>query len=517
MRIPRILVMDPSETVRSHYLEALTAQGLQAEGCATAAATLTRHEGLVADVVVVDCPVDDLEAEQLVRDLLNIPSSRAGIIKLRSDGPVESADHEPRVKILAKPDDPAVLVHEVLGLLQGTATEAAARVSDATPTVLIVDDSPTFRMAMRGLLAPHWNIIEAASGVEAVLRVATTAVDAVLLDIGLPDIRGTEVCREIRLKEQSRTLPIIMLTAADDDEIVLASFEAGADDYVVKGCRSEVLLARIGSHVRRRRTELAMHQAALDLRTAEAVSAVRADLLAQVNRQAEELQRINEELERFAAVAAHDLQEPLRLITNYLDLLQRRYAERFDGKAREYFSVVTNGALRMRSLIQSFLDFSKVDQLKGGMGEVESAGALEDALTNLAEKIRESGAVVTAGPLPNVHSSRILLSQLFQNLIGNGIKFSARQPAIAISAVDQGDEWHFAVTDNGIGIPVGDRHRLFKTFQRLHRPEEYAGTGIGLATCKKIVGLHGGRIWIESSVGVGSTFFFSLPKSGGNA
>jgi PAS domain S-box-containing protein len=225
-----------------------------------------------------------------------------------------------------------------------------------------------------------------------------------------------------------------------------------------------------------------------------------------------ELARSNAELEQFAYVASHDLQEPLRAVASTIQLLQKRYTGRLDDRADEFIKHAVEGATRMQTLIHDLLAFSQVGTQGQPAQPTDSTAALTRALANLAVVIRESGAVISHDPLPTVKADAGQLVQLFQNLIGNAIKFrSDKAPAIHIGAERQKGDWLFIVRDNGIGIEAQYFERIFVVFQRLHTRREYQGTGIGLAICKKIVDRHGGRIWVESEAGQGSSFYFTLP------
>lgn len=226
----------------------------------------------------------------------------------------------------------------------------------------------------------------------------------------------------------------------------------------------------------------------------------------------DELRRSNAELEQFAYVASHDLQEPLRAIAGMVRLLQRRYQGQLDAQADEYIGHAVEAAMRMQALINDLLAYSRVDRMGKPFGRVQTVACLEAAIANLGAAVSESGATITWGPLPAVSADATQLTQLFQNLIGNSIKFrSSQPPAIQVSAQRSGDGWHFSVSDNGIGIEPQYFERIFLIFQRLHTYREYSGTGIGLAICRKIVERHGGTIWVESEPGQGSTFHFTLP------
>jgi light-regulated signal transduction histidine kinase (bacteriophytochrome) len=233
----------------------------------------------------------------------------------------------------------------------------------------------------------------------------------------------------------------------------------------------------------------------------------------QLTEQAEELRRSNRDLEQFAYVASHDLQEPLRKIASFTQLLQKRYGGQLDERADQYIDFAVDGAKRMQRLIQDLLGFSRVGRVGGEVVDVDLAQALAEATGNLDEAIAESGAVVTHDELPVVRGEAPLLVQLFQNLVGNAVKFHHpdRPPRVHVSAERVGDAWQLECRDNGIGIDDQYADRVFVIFQRLHPKDVYDGTGIGLALCKKIVEFHGGRIWIESHDGDGTSIRWTLP------
>ena len=232
---------------------------------------------------------------------------------------------------------------------------------------------------------------------------------------------------------------------------------------------------------------------------------------------AENLRRSNLELEQFAYVASHDLQEPLRMVTSYTQLLEKRYKGKLDADADEFIGYAVDGANRMRRLIDDLLSYSRVTRRGNPFRPIESELALDVALKNLQMSIEENDAVVTHDQLPEVMADEGQLVQLLQNLIGNAIKFHSKEPPrVHVSAKHyQETEYLFSVQDNGIGIDHQYFDRLFKIFQRLHTKEEYPGTGIGLALCKRIVERHGGRIWLESQPGKGTTMYFTLNNKKG--
>ena len=232
-----------------------------------------------------------------------------------------------------------------------------------------------------------------------------------------------------------------------------------------------------------------------------------------LRRAAEELARSNKDLEQFAYVASHDLQEPLRMVTGFVQLLQQKYGGRLDADAEQYIAFAVDGAKRMHTLINDLLTYSRVGARGKEPAPTDAGASLQRALDNLQASIHETGAEISHGELPIVRADGTQLTQLFQNLIGNAVKFrGAAPPKIHIDARRDGDAWRFSVRDNGIGIDPKSQERIFQVFQRLHSRQEYPGTGIGLAICQRIVERHGGRIWVESAPGEGATFHFTLPE-----
>ncbi|MCK2213101.1 ATP-binding protein [Actinomadura sp. ATCC 31491] len=231
--------------------------------------------------------------------------------------------------------------------------------------------------------------------------------------------------------------------------------------------------------------------------------------------QAEELRRSNGELEQFAYVASHDLQEPLRKVASFTQMLEQRYGPQLDGRARQYIHYAVDGAKRMQLLINDLLDFSRVGRVTGEKTVTDSGAALDRALDNLSAVLEDTGATVTRDELPQVRGNRTQLTQLFQNLIENAVKFRSEEPPrVHVAARRRGEVWEFACSDNGIGVEPRYADRIFLIFQRLHPRDVYPGTGIGLALCRKIVEYHGGQLWLDDTgPGGGATFRWTLPAA----
>jgi len=226
----------------------------------------------------------------------------------------------------------------------------------------------------------------------------------------------------------------------------------------------------------------------------------------------DELRRANDDLQQFAYSASHDLQEPIRNVAVYSEIIARRYYNVLDSDGRKFLGFLTEGGRRLGTLIDDLLAYTRAGAVEGPLGSVNAAAVLEQTLASLAEAIRESNAIVTTDPLPDVYVGEAHLQQLFQNLIGNALKYRTEDPPrIHIHASNQGTAWRFAVRDNGIGIDPQYKENIFGVFKRLHRDQKYGGTGIGLAICQRVVERYGGRIWVESAPGKGATFYFTLP------
>jgi signal transduction histidine kinase len=319
--------------------------------------------------------------------------------------------------------------------------------------------------------------------------------EVVLADYNLPNWKGMEALKV--LLSEGLDIPMILVSGALGDVTAVECIKQGATDYVLKD-----ELARLPEVIRRalrEKNERSLrHQAEEDLA-----------------RKIDELARSNADLEQFAYVASHDLQEPLRMVTAYTQLLSERYHGQLDESAAKFLGYASEGAQRMQVLIQDLLAFSRVGRNSAACGSVDCNAVMADVLLTLASAILESGAVVTHAGLPAVWGVRTQMAQVFQNLIGNAIKFRGKEPpVVSVQSEKSGQHWQFSVSDNGIGIPPEYAENIFVVFQRLHTRNEYPGNGIGLAICKKIIERCGGRIWMESQAGSGSTFKFIMPSHG---
>jgi two-component system sensor histidine kinase/response regulator len=376
---------------------------------------------------------------------------------------------------------------------------------DMSTAVLVnVDDYDPARYARTRVLRQAGFIVhDAATGGDALRLIDELDPDLVLLDVHLPDINGIEVCRRIKSQNSSSSVIVVQISAsAISAPQATTALNTGADSYLIEPVDPDVLVAAVRALLRLRAAERALAKVNQEL-------SAKNEQLQAVN---EELRRSNDDLEHFAYVASHDLQEPLRNITTYLELLDRLTKTRFNQTERQLFSVVTTSALRMSALIRDVLSYAGISRGAARAAPTNLNDSLAVALENLAERIATSGALLDAGPLPTVMGDTMQLSWVFQNLIANSIKYRSPDKPLYIKIRAEPDgpgAWRILVGDNGIGIASEYHRRVFQPFKRLHGPE-IPGNGIGLAYCLRIIESHSGRIWVESEEGRGATFYFTL-------
>lgn len=403
--------------------------------------------------------------------------------------------------------------------------------------ILIIDDDEHNRVALEALLdGLGQNIVTAASGDEALKRLLKQEFAVILLDVRMPDIDGFETATLIRQREKSWTTPIIFITGVDiSEEQVARGYSLGAVDYMIKPITSEILCSKVSVFVQLfKKTEeirqqekllrqlqqkeyeqkLVEQKQQLELAFLRKENEKEKKLVEELASKSTELSRFNEELKQFSHIVAHDLQEPLRMVVNYLQLLTRRYQGKLDLDMDRFIGFAVEGAKRMQAMIRDLLSFVSIENRIPHFKLTDCEAVFSQVIANLEVSIAESGAIITHTPLPVVMSDETQMLRLLQNLMSNAIKFRTKDEPLYISvqAVEREKEWLFAVKDNGIGIAPDYYERIFQMSQRLHTRNEYSGTGIGLAICKKITDNHGTRLWVESEPGEGATFYFTIKK-----
>jgi signal transduction histidine kinase len=420
--------------------------------------------------------------------------------------------------------------------------------------ILVVDDTPENLRLLSTMLSQRGYVPRCVINGQMALRACNShPPDLILLDIMMPQMNGYEVCQHLKLDAKTRDIPVIFISAKDEVFDKVNAFTVGGVDYISKPFQFEEVLARIESHLTLRKLQNQLKEQNIllqqeissrlavekdlqekNLILQKEISSRRAvekalqeqNLLLQqeiFNRECaesallkshQELARYNAELEQFAYVASHDLQAPLATIASYAQLLEKRSKDKLDSQANKFIGNIVYGCMRMQNLIDDLLEYSRFGRSDKLLQQTDCNQVFEQAIANLQGVIRDTEAVVCSSELPVVHGEISQLVQLFQNLVGNAIKYRQdAPPVVSVSACKHQDHWLFSVSDNGIGIAQQHQERIFKIFQRLHTQKEYSGTGIGLAICQKIVQRHGGRIWVESEPGQGSTFRFTLNEN----
>lgn len=382
----------------------------------------------------------------------------------------------------------------------------------------MVDDEPKNLLALEAVLESlDLDLIRAHSGTEALRCLLKDDVAVILMDVQMPGMDGFETAALIRTREKNRNSPIIFLTAVGKTETeMFRGYEVGAVDYLLKPFSPEILRSkvRVLVELKQKSDEIEFLNQRLKEANADLERRVH-ERTASLEERSKDLDRSNQELAQFAAVASHDLQEPLRTLSTYLQLLEKNSPGIFKDESRQFFEIVLDSAKRMHQLINDLLSFSQVGGGERRLEKVDCALLVNKILAELKELIEEKGATISVGVMPALPAEPILLTQVFQNLIGNALKFHSGPGAkVEVSAEDRGYAWVFKIKDNGIGIDAEHFDTIFKLFKRLHSRDEYSGNGLGLSICKKVVERHGGEIWVESTPGLGSTFYFSIPCKG---
>jgi signal transduction histidine kinase len=382
--------------------------------------------------------------------------------------------------------------------------------------LLIVDDDLLLRQAMDAFLTREgYKIRCAPNGQMALTFAREDPPDLILLDIQLPDMDGFQVCRRLKGDPQTSNIPVIFISGLEEVADKIKGFEAGGVDYITKSFQRQELLARLETHLalRRLQKQIEAQNAQLQQEIAKSKRAEEAlaDRTVQLERINRELVALNAELDDFTNMASHDMQEPLRTLIAFSDLLRQDVGDSLPEQAGKDLAFITDAAKRMRALIQDLLALSRAGRAAQKREKVSLRECADLALEALAMRVKETGAQIIHDKLPDVWGDSTLLTQLYQNLIGNGLKFSGDQRPIIQLTFDERDGTQvFGVKDNGIGIEPKYAREIFKPFRRLHGRAEYEGSGVGLAICRKIVERHGGKIWVESEPGKGAHFRFTF-------
>jgi two-component system sensor histidine kinase/response regulator len=365
------------------------------------------------------------------------------------------------------------------------------------PSILLVDDVEANLIALEALLGDlDCELVRAPGGNDALRLMLKRTFAMILLDVQMPGMDGYEVAALARQNPSTREVPIIFLTATHHTEAnVLRGYGSGAIDFLLKPINAEVLRAKVSAFL-----EMYLSRT----RLADEVEAHKRTLAS--------LELSNEALRHFTSAASHDLRAPLRTICSFLSILLEDLGPKVDEQSRDYIERSVKAGLRMGSLLDSLLSYAQLRK-PAERTAVDCDEVLEQVRSDLAESLTKAGATLRAEPLPSLIGDRARIYQLFMNLIGNALKFQrpGRAPEVEVTAQERDGESVLCVADNGIGIAPEYCAAVFDAFRRLHNQNQYEGSGLGLAICQQIVEQHGGRIWVESQLGEGARFMFTLP------
>jgi two-component system, NtrC family, sensor kinase len=528
---PRVLVIDDSITFREVLGTFLRELGYDVVLASSGEEGLRRAADVRPDAIVVDGVMPDLDGTAVIRRI-RLDSGLQTIPCL-----LLTASEEGASEILAldsgadayvrKGDGNDIVAARLQAMLRVT---EESRERDYAPSllapkrVLAVDDSVTYLEELSAQLSSDgYEIIKARSGKEALALLAVEQVDAILLDLLMPDLSGTETCKQIKASPGLRNVPLIMLTALAEAHAMIEGINAGADDYVAKTGDFDVLKARLRAQVRRKQFEDENRRIREDVlrkgaeaQAAQQLAEARAMLLQELERKNAELQAVNRELQAFAYSVSHDLRQPLRGMDGFSKVVLEQYGDRLDDTARHYLERVRASAQRMEQLIDGLLVLSRVHAKEIQRGTV----SLDAIAWRVIDRLKEGDPsrrvdCVVADSL-TADADEHLMESVFENLLGNAWKFTSRcdrariEVGVEREKERDGNRSVYSIVDNGVGFKMDYVDKLFGPFQRLHSDHDFPGTGIGLATVQRIVHRHGGEIWARSEPDVRTAFFFTL-------
>ncbi len=523
-----VLVIDDDITSRRALTEALASAGFTVATASGGAEGLQLAASSRPTAIIVAAVMPDVDGASVIRRLRLDPGLRTTpclLLTTTSEKDAEVRALEAGADGLVRKDDLGVVIARIRALLRSSGTVRLEGGSILTPKrILAVDDDPDYlgllgdRLRKRG-----YDVARAMSGEEAIQLLGFQSVDCILLDRSMAGIGGIETCRRLKASPVVRDTPLIFLTASEQRDAVIEGLAAGADDFVSKSSGFEVLSARVQAQIRRKQIEeeqrkvreqlLRSEFEASEERAARALAEARATLAEELTRTNIELARANRELESFSYSVSHDLRAPLRTISALTHALVEDLAGKLDDRATDHIRRVLAASHRMADLIDALLELSRISRSPIGRHRIDLSMVAGMAIDELVR--REPGRIVMVRIAPNlvVEADGRLMRILFDNLLGNAWRFTAKTeaPQVEVGAIGENGDSGFFVRDNGAGFDMAQADRLFTPFGRLHSDQEFIGTGIGLATARRIVERHGGRIWAEGTPGGGAKISFTIP------
>jgi two-component system NtrC family sensor kinase len=522
---PVILVIDDSVTFREELRRALEGLGYEVITATSGEKGLRLASTHRPAALIVDGVMPGMDGATVIRRM-RLDAALRGMPCL-----MLTASEEQGAELRAldagadafvrKEEDMDVIMARFAAMLRTARTESQSTSSLASPKrILAVDDSPTYLQELASALRDEgYDVVLAHSGEDAIEILAVQTVDCILMDLMMPGIGGQETCRRIKASPTLRNTPLIMLTAVEDRRALIEGLATGADDYIAKSNEFDVLRARIQAQMRRKQFEdenrgirdqlLSSELEAAEARAARKIAEAKAELV-------EELKYKNQELEAFSYSVSHDLRAPLRSIDGFSQALLEDYGESLDETAQGYLHRIKTAAGRMSELIEDMLQLSRISRAEVNRASVDVSALARSVADELAQRNPERTVSVQIQPGLHADVDPGLMKVLFENLLGNAWKFTQRteKARIEVKAESRTAETVFLVMDNGAGFDMAYAGRLFQPFQRLHTVSDFPGTGIGLATVRRVVDHHGGRVWAEGAVGSGATVFFTIPAPG---
>jgi len=385
---------------------------------------------------------------------------------------------------------------------------------DSEVTILIVDDKPANIFALEKLLEkPERVLISATSGKDGLKIALSKKIDLVILDVQMPEMDGFEVAKILKSNKRTKDVPIIFASAEKKERhSIMKGFEEGAVDYLSKPLDPEVTKAKVAVLLKIQLQKKQLIEKNLSLEQAD-VQIKQLNLELQKN--LVQLETANKELESFSYSVSHDLRTPLRILNGHSSILLEDYGDKFDDEAKRLLQSIQGNVNKMNKLIDDLLRLSKLGRQEVERSEINVGKLVQDIIIEINSSTHHNANIIL-NPLLPVYADHSLLTQVWINLISNAIKYSAKKenPKVEINCLKQNGEMVYSVKDNGAGFNMAYADKLFGVFQRLHKPAEFEGTGVGLAIVKRVVGKHGGRVWAEGKPDEGATFYFSLPDYG---
>jgi DNA-binding response OmpR family regulator len=525
-RSTTVLIIDDSPTFREELKSVLESSGYAVVTAGTGEDGLRAAVDVRPAVIVVDGILPGIDGSTVIRRIRADAALRSTPCILLTGSEERSDELEAfdagADAFVRKEEDTQIILARVTAVLRSAGSPSAVRTTSSLfgpKKILTVDDSLTYLHEIAEQLRQEgYDVIPARSGEEALELLSVQSVDCILLDLVMPGLSGQETCRRIKGSAQWRDIPLIMHTAVEEQTAMIEGINAGADDYIAKSSDLEVLSARVRAQLRRKQFEDENRNIREQLlqKEVEVVAANSARELAEIRATfVDELKSKNIELEAFSYSVSHDLRAPLRSIDGFSKLLLDGYADKVDAKGQDYLRLVRESAQRMGQLIDDLLLLSRIGRAGLSRDQIDLSEIARGVSEELKKKDPDRHIEWCIEDQLLVEADSGLMRVAFDNLLGNAWKFTSKvsAPRIEVGTSQQEGVAAFFVRDNGAGFNMEWAEKLFSPFQRLHNESEFEGTGIGLATVYRIVDRHGGRIWAESAVDHGATFYFTIPPA----